>query len=168
MCSAWCTALAYDEEAKYAFIGDYSGQITVCQLSETGVKLINILKGHSGSVQTLTWDGSDGLLYSGSYDCSVFVWDIGGRRGTVYELHGHKNKVNSVRHIPNSKKVFSTGEDSNLVLWDMAARRDEVSVKRSELSSEVSEAEFSFARLTKLFRLKIKLFKALGYGCLQR
>ena len=45
MCAAWCTALSYDEGAKYAFIGDYSGQITVCQLSETGVKLINVLKG---------------------------------------------------------------------------------------------------------------------------
>ena len=31
LCSAWCTALSYDEGAKYAFIGDYSGQITVCQ-----------------------------------------------------------------------------------------------------------------------------------------
>ena len=45
LCAAWCTALSYDEGAKYAFIGDYSGQITVCQLSETGVKLINVLKG---------------------------------------------------------------------------------------------------------------------------
>ena len=35
-------------------------------------------------------------LYSGSFDCSVFVWDIGGRRGTVYELHGHRSKVKRV------------------------------------------------------------------------
>lgn len=28
LCSAWCTALTYDHGAKYAFIGDYSGQIT--------------------------------------------------------------------------------------------------------------------------------------------
>jgi WD40 repeat protein len=65
LCSAWCTALAYDEDAKYAFIGDYSGQITICQLSENGVKLINVLKGHNGSIQTLHWDGTQGWLYSG-------------------------------------------------------------------------------------------------------
>ena len=35
-------------------------------------------------------------LYSGSFDCSVFVWDIGGRKGTVYELHGHRSKVKRV------------------------------------------------------------------------
>ena len=64
-CSAWCTALSYDEGAKYAFIGDYSGQVTVLQLSENGVKLINVLKGHSGSIQSLSWDQSQGWLYSG-------------------------------------------------------------------------------------------------------
>ena len=64
-CAAWCTALSYDEGAKYAFIGDYSGQVTVLQLSENGVKLINVLKGHSGSIQSLCWDQSQGWLYSG-------------------------------------------------------------------------------------------------------
>ena len=64
-CASWCTALAYDEAAKYAFVGDYSGQITVCQLSENGVKLINVLKGHNGSIQSLCWDGTQGWLYSG-------------------------------------------------------------------------------------------------------
>ena len=123
LCSAWCTALTYDHGAKYAFIGDYSGQITVCQLSENGVKLINILKGHNGSIQSLFWDGTKGWLYSGSYDSSVFVWDIGGRKGTVYELTGHRNKVNTVCYVANCTTLMSTGEDSNLVLWDMSINR---------------------------------------------
>merc|ERR1712098_785577 len=85
-----------DDEAQYAFIGDYSGAITVCKLEQNGVTFINTLKGHSGSIQCLAWDGVKNWLYSGSYDNSVFVWDIGGRRGTVYELHGHRSKVTSV------------------------------------------------------------------------
>ena len=51
------------------------------------------MQGHSGSIRCLAWDGAKNWLYSGSYDSSVFVWDIGGRRGTVYELHGHRSKV---------------------------------------------------------------------------
>jgi len=125
LCSAWCTALAYDEAAKYAFIGDYSGKFTVCHLSENGVKLINVLKGHNGSIQSLNWDGTQGWLYSGSYDSSVFVWDIGGRRGTVYELNGHRNKVNTVHYVPSAKSLLSTGEDSNLVIWNMSVYRNE-------------------------------------------
>jgi len=124
-CSAWCTALSYDEGAKYAFIGDYSGSITVVQLSENGVKLINVLKGHSGSIQSLCWDQSQGWLYSGSYDSSVFIWDIGGRKGTVFELNGHRNKVNTVHYVPSVKKLMSTGEDSTLVVWDLNKNRVE-------------------------------------------
>ena len=46
-------------------------------------------------------------LYSGSFDCSVFVWDIGGRKGTVYELHGHRSKV---------ERVLIIGDDYLMVL----------------------------------------------------
>ena len=61
------TAIDYDEEARYAFIGDYSGQITVCSLDGNGgVHFINALKGHNGSIQSLCWDGSKGWLYSGT------------------------------------------------------------------------------------------------------
>ena len=67
LCNAWCTALEYDEKAKYAFIGDYSGQITVCRLEEAGVHFINCLKGHNGSIQDITWDGIKGWLYTGKH-----------------------------------------------------------------------------------------------------
>lgn len=127
LCNAWCTAVEYDEEARYAFIGDYSGQITVCRLDDTGVTLINVLKGHNGSIQTITWDGDRGWLYTGSYDSSIFVWDIAGRKGTVFELHGHRNKVNSICYSPETRTLLSVGEDTNLVLWDMASRRMETS-----------------------------------------
>ena len=46
LCTAWCTALAYDSEAQYVFIGDYSGAITVCKLEPSGVRFVNTLKGH--------------------------------------------------------------------------------------------------------------------------
>ena len=125
MVNAWCTALAYDEEAQYVFIGDYSGAITVCKLEQNGVKFINTLKGHSGSIQCLAWDGVKNWLYSGSYDASVFVWDIGGRRGTVYELHGHRSKVTSLVYSPATSRLVSVGEDSKMVVWGMDHHRAE-------------------------------------------
>ena len=127
VCKAMCTAVEYDEEAKYAFVGDYAGQITVLRLEESGVTLINVLKGHNGSIQSLTWDGKKGWLFSGSYDSSIFVWDVAGRKGTVFELHGHRNKVNCIAFVSDSQTLLSVGEDTNLVLWDMAARRFETS-----------------------------------------
>ena len=52
------------------------------------------------------------MLFSGSYDSSVFIWDIGGRKGTVFELNGHRNKVNTVHYVPSVKKLMSTGRVS--------------------------------------------------------
>ena len=66
------------------------------------------------------------MLYfklSGSFDSNVFIWDVGGRKGTVYELNGHRNKVNTVHYVPSSRSLMSTGEDSTLVLWNLAAHR---------------------------------------------
>ena len=66
------------------------------------------------------------IYISGSYDAVVFVWDIGGRKGTVYELHGHRQKVTFIRFLPSSNQLMSAGEDGNLVLWDMGVKRAEV------------------------------------------
>lgn len=55
-----------------------------------GVKEITTFKGHTGSIRTLGWDPSQQRLFSGSFDQSVIVWDIGGQRGTAYELQGHR------------------------------------------------------------------------------
>lgn len=123
MCAAWCTSLAYDKDAKYAFIGDYSGSITVCKLEVTGVKFITTLKGQAGSIRSLEWDGTRNWLYSGSFDNTVFVWDIGGRQGRVWELHGHKSKVTSLVFSHTHNKLISAGEDGKLVCWDMSKRR---------------------------------------------
>lgn len=35
-------------QSKHVFIGDYSGQITMLKVEETGYKPITTLKGHSG------------------------------------------------------------------------------------------------------------------------
>lgn len=63
------------------------------KLDNSGPTVITTLKGHSGSVRTLSWDSERQMLFSGSFDQIVIVWDIGGRQGTAYELQGHHNKV---------------------------------------------------------------------------
>ena len=37
----------------------------------------------------LFWEPSNQLLYSGSSDKAVILWDIGSKKGTAIELQGH-------------------------------------------------------------------------------
>lgn len=123
--TAWCTALVFDSQSKHAFIGDYSGVITMLKLDANQVTEITKLKGHSGSIRALEWDPSHQRLFSGSFDQCVIVWDIGGQEGTAYELNGHRNKVTSLCYASTKKILISAGEDSVVVFWDMTATRKE-------------------------------------------
>nr|CAD7402769.1 unnamed protein product [Timema cristinae] len=87
---AWCTAVQFDAQSKHAFVGDYSGLVSMLKLDNSGVQPVTNLKGHSGSIRSLAWDSDKQLLFSGSFDQSVIVWDIGGQQGTAYELQGHQ------------------------------------------------------------------------------
>lgn len=81
------------------------------RIDPNGPQLVTTFKGHTGknglnlvlfqmickkwffsigSIKALSWVAGPQLLFSGSFDQSVIVWDVGGRRGTVYELQGHK------------------------------------------------------------------------------
>jgi len=45
----------------------------------------------AGSIRSLSWDYERSLLFSASFDQVVVVWDIGGQRGTAFELQGHRS-----------------------------------------------------------------------------
>ncbi|XP_071539125.1 WD repeat and FYVE domain-containing protein 2 [Panulirus ornatus] len=124
-CSGWCTALQFDSTSKHIFVGDYSGQITMLKLEENGPQVITVLKGHNGSIRSLAWDVDRQLLFSGSFDQSVIVWDIGGGKGTAFELQGHTSKVSSLVYGKKSHQLISGGEDATVVFWDMKASREE-------------------------------------------
>ncbi|XP_022920553.1 WD repeat and FYVE domain-containing protein 2 [Onthophagus taurus] len=125
---AWCTALEFDNQTKHAFVGDYSGQITMLKLSNNGITVITTLKGHAGSVRTLAWDADRQMLISGSFDHTVIVWDIGGQQGNAYELQGHQNKVSALCYLNSTKQLVSAGEDGVLVFWVMNQNRKETPV----------------------------------------
>lgn len=70
-------------------MGDYLGHISMLKLDKNPhnpVVFVTSLKGHEGSIRCLTWDSHRELLFSGSFDQSIVVWDIGGKKGELYHL----------------------------------------------------------------------------------
>ncbi|XP_067363249.1 WD repeat and FYVE domain-containing protein 1 isoform X3 [Channa argus] len=123
--TAWASCLQYDHETQHAFVGDYSGQITLLKLEKQTYSTITTLKGHEGSVGALWWDPIQRLLFSGASDHSVIMWDIGGRKGRTLLLQGHHERVQALRYLQLTRQLVSCSADGGIAVWNMDTQREE-------------------------------------------
>ncbi|VDL58368.1 unnamed protein product [Hymenolepis diminuta] len=84
------TCLQFDAATKCLFVGDANGRVTLLSFAKSrdfsSYELIRQLHGHTKSVTSMCWDAVTSRLISSSADNSVILWDIGGGKGTAYEL----------------------------------------------------------------------------------
>uniref|UniRef100_G3QS66 WD repeat and FYVE domain containing 1 n=2 Tax=Homininae TaxID=207598 RepID=G3QS66_GORGO len=123
--TSWASCLQYDFDTQYAFVGDYSGQITLLKLEQNTCSVITTLKGHEGSVACLWWDPIQRLLFSGASDNSIIMWDIGGRKGRTLLLQGHHDKVQSLCYLQLTRQLVSCSSDGGIAVWNMDVSREE-------------------------------------------
>lgn len=79
-------------------------------------------------MRCLAWDVDRNLLFSGSFDQSIIVWDIGGQQGTAFELQGHRDKVQTLAYAATSRQLLSSGDEGIVTIWDMNVKRQEVPI----------------------------------------
>lgn len=77
---------------------------------------VHTLTGHEQSVRALAAHGNK--LVSGSYDCTVCIWDIQQGR-LIHRMGGHVQKVYSVVIDPERQRCMSGSMDSTVRIWDM-------------------------------------------------
>uniref|UniRef100_A0A8B9GMJ2 WD repeat and FYVE domain containing 1 n=1 Tax=Astyanax mexicanus TaxID=7994 RepID=A0A8B9GMJ2_ASTMX len=123
--SSWASCLQYDNDTQHAFVGDYSGQITLLKLEAQTYSTITTLKGHEGSIAALWWDPVQRWLFSGASDHSVIMWDIGGRKGRTLLLQGHHEKVQALRYLNLTRQLVSCSADGAITVWNMDTQREE-------------------------------------------
>ncbi|XP_075057942.1 WD repeat and FYVE domain-containing protein 1 isoform X1 [Mixophyes fleayi] len=123
--SSWASCLQYDEDTKYAFVGDFSGQVTLLKLEDNACSVISTLKGHEGSISCLYWDPVQRYLFSGSSDQSIILWDIGGRQGRTIILQGHHDKVQGLCYLQLTRQLVSCSVDGGICVWNMDIDREE-------------------------------------------
>ncbi|XP_070242011.1 WD repeat and FYVE domain-containing protein 1 isoform X4 [Bos mutus] len=123
--SSWASCLQYDFDTQYAFVGDYSGQITLLKLEQSTCSVITTLKGHEGSIACLWWDPIQRLLFSGASDNSVIMWDIGGRKGRTLLLQGHHDRVQALCYLQLTRQLVSCSSDGGIAVWNMDVSREE-------------------------------------------
>ncbi|PIO22710.1 hypothetical protein AB205_0152380, partial [Aquarana catesbeiana] len=131
----------YDEETRYAFVGDFSGLITLLKLEKDTCSVVSTLKGHEGnhsnnfiilslnwvpgSISCMYWDPVQRFLFSGSADHSIILWDIGGRQGRTIILQGHHDKVQGLCYLQLTRQLVSCSVDGGICVWNMDIDREE-------------------------------------------
>ncbi|MGH0143100.1 UNVERIFIED_CONTAM: hypothetical protein FKN15_029791 [Acipenser sinensis] len=76
-------------------------------------------------VTALCWDPVQRVLFSGSSDHSIIMWDIGGKKGTAIELQGHNEKVQGLCYAHHTRQLISCSSDGGIVIWNMDVQRQE-------------------------------------------
>ncbi|RCN49397.1 FYVE zinc finger [Ancylostoma caninum] len=151
-CDSSCTAMVID--LPFVFIGDHGGNVVVLRLSGDSAQMVSKLSAHTGPVSSLAWNRMKEILYSGSHDNLVIMWDIGGKRGEAYELNGHSSKITSLVVAPGAARLFSADDAGKLVCWDMSAHRLETPGWKTSDNCEVCDAPF-FWNLTAMWQRKV-------------
>ncbi|KAJ3191582.1 SCF ubiquitin ligase complex subunit cdc4, partial [Irineochytrium annulatum] len=75
---------------------------------------MHVLTGHTQSVRAIAGYGR--VLVSGSYDCTVRVWDLVTGEAT-YCFRGHREKVYSVGYCHELKRAVSGSMDATVRVW---------------------------------------------------
>ena len=84
------------------------------QAADTNV--IN-LKGHTGTVNSVTFSPDGMQILTASGDATARIWDA--HTGVeLKKFEGHKNSVLSAAYFPDGKRIVTASEDSTVRIWD--------------------------------------------------
>ncbi|UJR28285.1 hypothetical protein I4U23_009533 [Adineta vaga] len=124
--TSWGMSITMDEISQHCFVGDSNGTIHFLKIDTNNkCNLITTLKGHTGSIQNLLWDVDAAWLFSGSFDTSVVVWDVGAHQGLAVELNGHSDRLVGISYDNLRKLLITCSADGHIGVWPMNVKRNE-------------------------------------------
>ena len=107
-----------DTRLHQTYSSSFPNRITVTQgIPRYWSPLVAVLRGHSESVNVLSFSPDGSRLASGSYDKTVRLWD-GATGIPIATLDGHSEPVTSISFSPDGSRLASGSYDKTVRLWD--------------------------------------------------
>lgn len=108
-------------------------------LRELFTEKCTIMHGHTSGVKCITLSKDKNVAMSGSYDCTVRVWDISNAK-CIAILAGHSKVVWCIAISSNSAYVASGSDDSTVRIWSI---RDQCCLRQIFCPDNVKCVAFS-------------------------
>ncbi|XP_025785976.1 WD repeat and FYVE domain-containing protein 1 [Puma concolor] len=121
--TSWASCLQYDYDTQYAFVGDYSGQITLLKLEQNSCSVITTLKGHEVRASPLL-----ALRYEqvGESCTPEKEWTTGiGPEDCSHRLLCGLDRVQSLCYLQLTRQLVSCSSDGGIAVWNMDVSREE-------------------------------------------
>ena len=102
-------------QGQYLAVGTDRGFVNVWDTVTT--TNVTVLAEHVGRVGSLAWNGD--LLFSGSRDRSILLWDQQRSHDSVRTLTSHTQEVCGLKCSADKQLLASGGNDNKLYVWNM-------------------------------------------------
>lgn len=110
------------------YLAGIAGDSSIIIWNIETMKQILVLKGHVGTVGTLSFSNNDRFLVSGGgrnvvgrnpmNHYNLIIWDLS-TGNAISELEGHVDVVLKVKFTPDDKYIASVSEDNSVRVWDV-------------------------------------------------
>eukprot|EP00118_Oscarella_pearsei_P014686 m.127668 g.127668 ORF g.127668 m.127668 type:complete len:691 (+) comp37932_c0_seq27:393-2465(+) len=126
---------------------------------QTG-RLLEVLSGHEGPVSALAFSPSQAILASSSWDKTVKLWDVFGRKGAVESLQQTCEVVN-VSFGRGGRELAVATMDSSISFWDV---RNALQIGSIEGRRDLGSGRLETDRVTAVNSAANKFFTSLCYS----
>ncbi|QRV94656.1 Vegetative incompatibility protein HET-E-1 [Ceratobasidium sp. AG-Ba] len=117
-------------------------ELLVWRVDAEQQQLLNILKGHTGRVNTAIFSPNNLYIASGGDDTTIRVWDIFSRKTVIDPLEGHIGSVCSVSFSPDGARLVSSSNDGTVRIWNINLVHTTTGLSKSH-TNRISSLRFS-------------------------
>ncbi|KAF9485322.1 WD40 repeat-like protein [Pholiota conissans] len=115
---------------------------------------VNVLEGHSGCVNALSWAEDGNLLISGGDDTTVRLWSIDPSQ-TIQEYPftctavvntGHRANIFNAKMLPHSSRVATAAGDAQIRVFDVKTALASANLGKEEISHSFAQTQVAIIR----------------------